>query len=250
MKALAAGRPGMWCRKRTPTCQSRRGYESAFPVENTNGVFLGCRRHRGAARLLVAGGRVVHLGHRRRRVDDRGPYSGWCKYTYTVTWDLSKSLSHLDLVMPDCSTEGRVQFAFDTEAGGGEEGHSTRSDYHTGQPVVFSVPYAGAFEPRGGPDELASVAQATGVRTGCADRLRSARRPGPVAWATCGPQRRDEPRVEGPLWGGLPRPSHFCWGWRLPVLSRAAGLLTCRATCWAGATVVALHPPSLLTSQA
>lgn len=50
--------------------------------------------------------------------------------------------------MPDCSTEGRVQFAFDTEAGGGEEGHSTGSDYHTGQPVVFSVPYAGAFEAR------------------------------------------------------------------------------------------------------
>jgi hypothetical protein len=80
-----------------------------------------------------------------------GTYSGWYKYTYTVQWDLSKDLSHLDLVMPDCSTEGQIQFAFDTDAGGSEDGHSTPSGYHTGQPVVFSVPYAGAFEPRGDP---------------------------------------------------------------------------------------------------
>ena len=80
-----------------------------------------------------------------------GTYSGWYKYTYAVQWDLSKSLSHLDLVMPDCSTEGWVQFGFDTDAGGSEDGHSTGSDYHTGQPVAVSVPYAGAFEPRGDP---------------------------------------------------------------------------------------------------
>jgi hypothetical protein len=113
-----------------------------FSAAAAIGALLVCSSQAGGA--LISGVGAAELM-------TEGSYSGWYKYTYTVTWDLSKDLSHLDLVVPDCSTGGWCQFAFDTDAGGSEDGHSTGSDYHTGQPVVFSVPYAGAFEPRGDP---------------------------------------------------------------------------------------------------
>jgi hypothetical protein len=80
-----------------------------------------------------------------------GTYSGWYKYTYMVTWDLTKALSHLDLLMPDCGAQDGIQFAFDTAVGGDSDGQSTGGKYHEGQPVVFTVRFDGGFEPRGDP---------------------------------------------------------------------------------------------------
>ncbi|MCX5654432.1 MAG: PEP-CTERM sorting domain-containing protein [Planctomycetota bacterium] len=76
-----------------------------------------------------------------------GVYDGWFKYSYTVTWDFSKGLSHLDLTLPAASLTGAIDFAF----GLGAAGQSTGSSYHKGDTPIYSVLYDGAFEPRGDP---------------------------------------------------------------------------------------------------
>jgi hypothetical protein len=79
-----------------------------------------------------------------------GVYDGWFKYSYTLTWDLSKGLSHVDMVIPPCAAEFK-QFSFDTEIGGINDGLSTGSSYHTGDPLNFVIPFEGTYEPRGDP---------------------------------------------------------------------------------------------------
>jgi hypothetical protein len=79
-----------------------------------------------------------------------GVYDGWFKYSYTLTWDLSKGLSHVDMVIPPCAAQSK-QFGFDTEIGGINDGLSTGSSYHTGDPLNFVIPFEGTYEPRGDP---------------------------------------------------------------------------------------------------
>ena len=80
-----------------------------------------------------------------------GDYIGWYKYTYEVTWNLSKGLSHLDLVLkPGCTQEDH-QIVFASDLGAGWDGRSTGDGWTTGKPVVFTVPYEGFFEPKGDP---------------------------------------------------------------------------------------------------
>jgi len=117
------------------------------------GVFcLSAATAAGVLLLLSAqagGGLIAGVGIAELMTD--GTYCGWYKYTYTVTWDLSKALSHLDLVLPAACADGDFHFAFDTEAGGDVDGRSTGSGYRHGHPITFTVPFEGAFEPRGDP---------------------------------------------------------------------------------------------------
>jgi hypothetical protein len=76
-----------------------------------------------------------------------GDYNGWYKYSYTLTWDLSRSLSHVDLTLPAASLTGAIDFAF----GSGAAGQSTGSSYHKGDAPIYTVTYDGAFEPHGDP---------------------------------------------------------------------------------------------------
>jgi hypothetical protein len=76
-----------------------------------------------------------------------GDYDGWYKYSYTLTWDLSGSPSHVDLTLPAASLTGAIDFAF----GSGAAGRSTGSTYHKGDTPIYTVTYDGAFEPHGDP---------------------------------------------------------------------------------------------------
>jgi hypothetical protein len=76
-----------------------------------------------------------------------GPYAGWYLYTYTVTWDLSKSLSQVDLTLPPASLTGAIDFAFNS----GAAGQSTGSSYHKGDTPIYTVTYCGTFELGGNP---------------------------------------------------------------------------------------------------
>jgi hypothetical protein len=76
-----------------------------------------------------------------------GDYDGWYKYSYTLTWDLSKSLSYVDLTLPPASLTGAIDFVF----GSGAAGQSTGSTYHKGDTPIYTVTYDGAFEPHGDP---------------------------------------------------------------------------------------------------
>jgi hypothetical protein len=76
-----------------------------------------------------------------------GTYAGWYLYSYTLTWDLSKGLSHVDFTLPPASLTGIISFAFDS----GTNGQSTGHNYRKGNTPVYTVSYDGAFEPRGDP---------------------------------------------------------------------------------------------------
>jgi len=76
-----------------------------------------------------------------------GDYAGWFKYSYTLTWDLSNGLSHLDLTLPPESLTDDIHFGFDA----GTSGQSTGPGYHSGDTPVYTVFYDGTFEPRGDP---------------------------------------------------------------------------------------------------
>ncbi len=80
-----------------------------------------------------------------------GDYAGWYKYTYEVTWNLSKSLSHLDLVLKPGCTQDDHHIVFETELGGAADGESTGECWNPNKPVVFTVSYEGMFEPNGDP---------------------------------------------------------------------------------------------------
>jgi len=80
-----------------------------------------------------------------------GAFAGWYKYTYDVTWSLSRGLSHWDLVLkPACTQEDHL-FVFDTDVGGAYDGLSTGKNWSTGDPIVFTVSYEGDFEASGDP---------------------------------------------------------------------------------------------------
>jgi len=80
-----------------------------------------------------------------------GPYLGWYKYTYEVTWNLSHGLSHLDVVhKPGCLADDHVLW-FDTDWGGSADGLSTDDDWKPGDPISLTVPYEGTFGPGGDP---------------------------------------------------------------------------------------------------
>jgi hypothetical protein len=80
-----------------------------------------------------------------------GAFAGWYKYTYDVTWSLSRGLSHWDLVLkPACTQEDHL-FVFDTDIGGAFDGLSTGKNWSSSKPVVFTVSYEGDFEARGDP---------------------------------------------------------------------------------------------------
>ncbi|MGB3086434.1 MAG: hypothetical protein WBC53_01680 [Phycisphaerae bacterium] len=88
---------------------------------------------------------------------DEGPYAGWYQYTYDMTWDLSKGLSHVDLILkPGCRVEDHL-IRFDTEAGGPYDGLSTGEGWETDDPVVFTVPYQGFFNVGGDPSVSVSA---------------------------------------------------------------------------------------------
>ncbi|MGB2614650.1 MAG: PEP-CTERM sorting domain-containing protein [Phycisphaerae bacterium] len=80
-----------------------------------------------------------------------GDYAGWYKYTYEVTWNLSKGLRHLDLVLKPGCTQDDHHIVFETELGGAYDGESTGEGWDPGNPVVFTVSYEGMFEPNGDP---------------------------------------------------------------------------------------------------
>ena len=80
-----------------------------------------------------------------------GDYAGWYKYTYDVTWNLTKGLSHLDLILKPGCTQDDHHIVFETELGGAADGWSTDECWHPGKPVVFTVLYEGMFEPTGDP---------------------------------------------------------------------------------------------------
>ncbi len=85
---------------------------------------------------------------------DTGPYLGWFKYTYQVTWNLEKGLSHLDLLLkPGCAADDHL-FRFETEAGGAADGLGTPKKWRPGKPITpitLSIPFEGIFEPHGDP---------------------------------------------------------------------------------------------------
>lgn len=80
-----------------------------------------------------------------------GDYAGWYKYTYDVTWNLAKGLSHWDLILKPGCTQPDHKIVFDTGIGGPYDGLSTGDGWNPGQPVVFTVSYEGRFEPQGDP---------------------------------------------------------------------------------------------------
>lgn len=80
-----------------------------------------------------------------------GDYAGWYKYSYDVEWNLSKALSHLDVVLKDgCAQEDHL-FAFAPDTGEAVDGLSTGGSWHTGYPVSLTVPYSGSVELAGDP---------------------------------------------------------------------------------------------------
>ena len=80
-----------------------------------------------------------------------GDYAGWYKYTYEVTWNLSKGLSHLDLVLKPGCTQDDHHIVFETELGGAYDGESPGEGWDPGNPVVVTVSSEGMFEPNGDP---------------------------------------------------------------------------------------------------
>lgn len=80
-----------------------------------------------------------------------GEYDGWYKYTYTVTWDLSKGLSHWDLVLKPACLDGLHFFDFAPENGLTKDGQSTGETWDIGDPVCYKVNYGAEFSPTGDP---------------------------------------------------------------------------------------------------
>ena len=80
-----------------------------------------------------------------------GDYAEWYKYTYDLTWDLAKGLSHWDLILKPGCTQPDHKIVFDTGIGGAYDGLSTGDGWTPGQPVVFTVSYEGMFAPQGDP---------------------------------------------------------------------------------------------------
>ena len=71
-----------------------------------------------------------------------GEFAGWYKYTYQVTWDLEKGLSHLDLILPDGHP------GFSSDIGLPPDGMSTGANYSPGGPADLTVSYFGTYETR------------------------------------------------------------------------------------------------------
>lgn len=80
-----------------------------------------------------------------------GDYAGWYKYTYNLTWDLRKGLSHWDLILKPGCTQPDHKIVFDTGIGGPYDGLSTGDGWNPSKPVDFTVSYEGMFEPQGDP---------------------------------------------------------------------------------------------------
>ena len=80
-----------------------------------------------------------------------GDYAGWYKYTYDLTWNLTKGLSHWDLILKPGCTQPDHEIVFDTGIGGPYDGLSTGDGWKPSKPVDFTVPYEGMFEPQGDP---------------------------------------------------------------------------------------------------
>jgi len=80
-----------------------------------------------------------------------GDYAEWYKYTYDLTWDLAKGLSHWDIILKPGCTQPDHKIVFDTGIGGPYDGLSTGDGWTPGQPVVFTVSYEGMFAPQGDP---------------------------------------------------------------------------------------------------
>jgi len=80
-----------------------------------------------------------------------GDYAGWYKYTYDVTWNLTKGLSHWDLILKPGCTQPDHQIVFETAFGGAYDGLSTGVGWSPGKPLVFTVSYEGMFAPQGDP---------------------------------------------------------------------------------------------------
>jgi len=80
-----------------------------------------------------------------------GEFDGWYKYTYDVTWDLSKGLSHLDLIFkPGCAQPDHL-FAFAPDTGEANDGVSTDSHWHAGDPLDMPIEYQGSVSLTGDP---------------------------------------------------------------------------------------------------
>jgi len=80
-----------------------------------------------------------------------GDYAGWYKYTYDVTWTFPKGLIQWDLILEPGFTHPDHQIVFGTAFGGASDGLSTGDGWTPGKPLVFTVSYEGAFEPKGDP---------------------------------------------------------------------------------------------------
>jgi hypothetical protein len=72
---------------------------------------------------------------------DEGPYTGYYKYTVEAVWDLTKDLSHMDLLVRPCGPAAGGVFFFDTGVGGPYDGVS----------MPGNVKHDGFFEPNGDP---------------------------------------------------------------------------------------------------
>jgi len=109
------------------------------------GAVLGVLILAGPAR----GGLIEAVGTAERV--QTGAYAGWYKYTYDLTWDLDKGLSHGDLVhKPGCAETDHV-FRFPSEENGTPDGFSTGEDWESGDPVSLTVPWHGGFRAGGDP---------------------------------------------------------------------------------------------------
>jgi hypothetical protein len=76
-----------------------------------------------------------------------GEFAGFYKYTYQVTWDLAKGLSHLDFILPDCEFS-ECHLGFSSDSGLPPDGMSTGANYSPGGPADLTVSYIGTYETR------------------------------------------------------------------------------------------------------
>jgi len=125
----------------------RRNGNRVFGIAIVAAVCLLASAAVGQASIIEAVGTAERL--------TEGPYAGWYKYSYQVTWDLDKGLSHVDVVhKPGCLDDDHI-ILFDSDQAGGPDGMSTGDDWEPGGPVSLTVPWQGSFE--GGGDASTGV---------------------------------------------------------------------------------------------
>jgi len=90
-------------------------------------------------------------------VEEAGTWDGylWYRYTYTVTWsDFDHGLSHMSLLqLAGCAMPDH-QYLFPMDRGEAWDGRSTDDGWDVGDPLDYTVLYAGTFIRTGGDPSL------------------------------------------------------------------------------------------------